>query len=34
MGEQYLIRVPGQLGGIADIGKVVVVVRGGVPLRL
>ncbi|MDP4658087.1 MAG: efflux RND transporter permease subunit, partial [Opitutales bacterium] len=33
-GEQYLIRVPGQLGGIADIGKVVVVVRGGVPLRL
>ena len=33
-GEQYLIRIPGQLGGIADISKVIVAVRGGVPLRL
>ena len=33
-GEQYLIRVPGQLGGLADIGRVVVAERGGVPLRL
>jgi cobalt-zinc-cadmium resistance protein CzcA len=33
-GEQYLIRVPGQLGGIVDIGQVVVAERGGVPLRL
>jgi len=33
-GEQYLIRIPGQLGGIVDIGQVVVSERGGVPLRL
>ena len=33
-GEQYLIRIPGQLGGIDDIGQVVVAQRGGVPLRL
>jgi len=33
-GEQYLIRIPGQLGGIVDIGQVVVAERGGVPLRL
>jgi cobalt-zinc-cadmium resistance protein CzcA len=33
-GEQYLIRVPGQLGGLKDIGQVVVAERGGVPLRL
>ncbi len=33
-GEQYLIRIPGQLGGIDDIGQVVVAERGGVPLRL
>jgi len=33
-GEQYLIRIPGQLEGIADIGQVVVAVRSGVPLRL
>ena len=33
-GEQYLIRLPGQLGGVADIGRVVVAERGGVPLRL
>ena len=33
-GEQYLIRVPGQLGGISDIGQVVVAERGGTPLRL
>jgi cobalt-zinc-cadmium resistance protein CzcA len=29
-----LIRIPGQLGGIVDIGQVVVAERGGVPLRL
>ncbi|MEY3853151.1 MAG: hypothetical protein RI910_2131, partial [Verrucomicrobiota bacterium] len=33
-GEQYLIRVPGQLAGIDDIGRVVVAERGGLPLRL
>ena len=33
-GEQYLIRIPGQLGGIVDLGQVVVAERGGVPLRL
>ncbi len=33
-GEQYLIRIPGQLGDIDDIGQVVVAERGGVPLRL
>jgi cobalt-zinc-cadmium resistance protein CzcA len=33
-GEQYLIRIPGQLQGVADIGRVVVAERGGVPLRL
>ncbi|MEY3911588.1 MAG: hypothetical protein RLY37_1056, partial [Verrucomicrobiota bacterium] len=33
-GEQYLIRVPGQLSGLKDIGEVVVAERGGLPLRL
>ncbi|WP_137718387.1 efflux RND transporter permease subunit [Methylobacillus flagellatus] len=33
-GEQYLIRVPGQLRNPADIGNVVVATRQGVPLRI
>lgn len=33
-GEQYLVRIPGQLGGVVDLGQVVVAERGGVPLRL
>ncbi|HET9484577.1 MAG TPA: efflux RND transporter permease subunit, partial [Xanthomonadales bacterium] len=33
-GEQYLIRVPGQVAGIADIEALVVATRDGVPLRV
>ncbi|AER56362.1 putative AcrA/AcrD/AcrF family protein [Pseudoxanthomonas spadix BD-a59] len=33
-GEQYLLRVPGQLGDMDDIGKVVVARRDGLPLRI
>jgi cobalt-zinc-cadmium resistance protein CzcA len=33
-GEQLLVRVPGRLTDIADIGRVVVARRGGVPVRL
>lgn len=33
-GEQFLIRVPGRLEGLADLGRVVVAERGGTPLRL
>jgi cobalt-zinc-cadmium resistance protein CzcA len=33
-GEQNLVRVPGQLSGIADLKNVVVASRGGVPVRV
>ncbi len=33
-GEQYLIRVPGQVGSLADIEALVVATRDGVPLRV
>ena len=33
-GEQYLIRAPGQLGGIEDIENVIVADRNGVPIRV
>ncbi|HXG28625.1 MAG TPA: CusA/CzcA family heavy metal efflux RND transporter [Nevskiales bacterium] len=33
-GEQYLIRVPGQLGRIADIGSVVIANRSGLPITV
>ncbi len=33
-GEQYLIRVPGQAGGIDDLRGVIVTNRGGVPIRV
>ena len=33
-GEQYLIRVPGQLSGIEDIEAVVVAMRDGLPIRI
>ena len=33
-GEQYLIRVPGQASGIADLSSVIVTNRGGVPIRI
>ena len=33
-GEQYLIRVPGQLSGIEDIATVVVAMREGLPIRV
>ena len=33
-GEQYLIRVPGQLGEMPDISKVVVAQREGLPIRI
>lgn len=33
-GEQYLVRVPGRLGGVEDIRRVPVAVRAGVPVRL
>ena len=33
-GEQYLIRVPGQAGGVEDLRGVIVTNRGGVPIRV
>lgn len=33
-GEQYLIRVPGQVKGIADIERIVIAHRDGLPLRI
>ncbi len=33
-GEQILIRVPGQAGGIGDLGQIIVATRGGVPIRI
>ncbi|MCF3648534.1 efflux RND transporter permease subunit [Synoicihabitans lomoniglobus] len=33
-GEQYLVRVPGQVGGISDIEAIVVARRGGQPIRI
>jgi cobalt-zinc-cadmium resistance protein CzcA len=33
-GEQYLVRIPGQLSTLADIGNVVLATTGGVPLRV
>ncbi|MET0275081.1 MAG: CusA/CzcA family heavy metal efflux RND transporter, partial [Phenylobacterium sp.] len=33
-GEQYLVRVPGQANGIADLASVIVTNRGGVPIRI
>jgi cobalt-zinc-cadmium resistance protein CzcA len=33
-GEQYLIRIPGQASGLADLGSVIVTNRGGVPIRI
>lgn len=33
-GEQYLIRVPGQLSGVEDIATVVVAMREGLPIRV
>ena len=33
-GEQYLVRVPGQASGIADLSSVIVTNRGGVPIRI
>ncbi len=33
-GEQFLVRVPGRLSGVEDIGRVVVARRGGLPVRL
>lgn len=34
LGEQYLIRVPGQVTNLADIGNVVVATKAGVPVRI
>ncbi len=33
-GQQYLIRAPGQVGGLEDIGNIVVVAPEGVPVRI
>ena len=33
-GEQYLVRVPGQASGVEDLGSVIIVNRGGVPIRV
>ncbi|WP_293375452.1 CusA/CzcA family heavy metal efflux RND transporter [Phenylobacterium sp. SCN 70-31] len=33
-GEQYLVRVPGQASGLADLGGVIVANRGGAPIRV
>jgi cobalt-zinc-cadmium resistance protein CzcA len=33
-GEQYLIRVPGQVSNLADIGNIVLETKAGVPLRI
>ena len=33
-GEQYLVRAPGQVGNLDDIGNIVVATRQGVPLRI
>ena len=33
-GEQYLIRSPGQVAGVADIDNIVIGSRGGVPLHI
>jgi cobalt-zinc-cadmium resistance protein CzcA len=33
-GEQYLVRVPGQANGVADLASVIVVNRGGAPIRV
>ena len=33
-GEQYLVRTPGQVGGIAEIRDIVVGSRGGLPIRI
>ncbi len=33
-GEQYLVRVPGQAGGLDDLKGVIVTNRGGVPIRI
>jgi len=33
-GEQYLVRVPGQANGVEDLGSVIIVNRGGVPIRV
>ncbi|MDP3745653.1 MAG: CusA/CzcA family heavy metal efflux RND transporter [Phenylobacterium sp.] len=33
-GEQYLVRVPGQANGVADLASVIVTNRGGVPIRI
>jgi len=33
-GEQYLIRVPGQLSGMQDVSRIVVARHGGVPVRV
>lgn len=33
-GEQYLVRTPGQAGGVADLQRIVVAHRGGAPIRV
>jgi cobalt-zinc-cadmium resistance protein CzcA len=33
-GEQYLVRVPGQAGGVGDLKSIIVTNRGGVPIRI
>ncbi|WP_239018903.1 CusA/CzcA family heavy metal efflux RND transporter [Sphingobium terrigena] len=33
-GEQYLVRVPGQAGGVDDLKSIIVTNRGGVPVRI
>ena len=33
-GEQYLVRVPGQVNGIVDLSSIIVANRGGVPIRI
>ena len=33
-GEQYLVRVPGQAGGVDDLKSIIVTNRGGVPIRI
>lgn len=33
-GEQYLVRIPGQVGSIRDIGNIVITTRNGVPIRI
>ncbi|HEY0562944.1 MAG TPA: CusA/CzcA family heavy metal efflux RND transporter [Methylophilus sp.] len=33
-GEQYLIRVPGQLSSVADIGNIVIQAKAGIPVRI